>query len=469
MRATAVRLCGAIAITMLPLTVASAQGGTFSEAPSYRLDRADEDYSYLRPPGRRTDLWDPLKYLPLNESGSWYLSFGGEARLRYEYFKHPGWGDNPEDDGYLLQRYLLHSDLRMGKHLRLFGQIQSSLEDGREGGPRPSDEDLLDLHQAFLEVKLAPGTESSLALKSGRQELAYGSQRLISVREGPNVRRSFDGLRIVYRAADVQVDAFATKPAQTKRGAFDDGPDDSQALWGTYAVFPVPQLPGGNIDLYYLGFFRRSASFDQGSARETRHSVGTRLWRSALPLDYNFEVVYQWGSFGNGDIRAWTAASDTGYTLASLPLRPRLGLKADIASGDEDPADSKLQAFNPLFPKGAYFSEAALIGPVNFIDLNPCLDLNLNDHAVLSLNWDFFWRESTRDGLYNNAVTRVRSGRTSDARYIGSMPQAQLSWDLDRHLSFTAIYGHFFAGRFLKETGPGRDLDYVTSWLTYKF
>ena len=468
-RATAVRLCGAIAITMLPLTVASAQGGTFSEAPSYRLDRADEDYSYLRTPGRRTDLWDPLKYLPLNESGSWYLSFGGEARLRYEYFKHPGWGDSPEDDGYLLQRYLLHSDLRKGKHLRLFGQIQSSLEDGREGGARPSDEDVLDLHQAFLEVKLAPGTESSLALKSGRQELAYGSQRLISVREGPNVRRSFDGLRIVYRAADVQVDAFATKPAQTKRGAFDDGPDDSQALWGTYALFPVPQLPGGNIDLYYLGFFRRSASFDQGSARETRHSVGTRLWRSALPLDYNFEVVYQWGSFGNGDIRAWTAASDTGYTLASLPLRPRLGLKADIASGDEDPADSKLQAFNPLFPKGAYFSEAALIGPVNFIDLNPCLDLNLNDRAVLSLNWDFFWRESTRDGLYNNAVTLVRSGRTSEARYIGSMPQAQLSWDLDRHLSFTAIYGHFFAGRFLKETGPGRDLDYVTSWLTYKF
>lgn len=234
-------------------------------------------------------------------------------------------------------------------------------------------------------------------------------------------------------------------------------------------MFPVPQLPEGNIDLYYLGLFRRSASFDQGVARETRHSVGTRLWRSALPLDYNFELVYQWGSFGNGDIRAWTAASDTGYTFASLPLRPRLGLKADLASGDEDPADSKLQAFNPLFPKGAYFSEAALIGPVNFIDLNPCLDLNLTEHAVLSLNWDFFWRESTRDGLYNNAAALVRSGRTSDARYIGSMPQAQLSWDVDRHLSFTAIYGHFFAGPFLKETGPGKDLDYVTSWLTYKF
>ncbi|HLO26848.1 MAG TPA: alginate export family protein, partial [Geobacteraceae bacterium] len=178
---------------------------------------------------------------------------------------------------------------------------------------------------------------------------------------------------------------------------------------------------------------------------------------------------YQWGSFGNGAIRAWTVASDTGYTFVSLPLRPRVGLRADIASGDEDPANPDLQTFNPLFPKGAYFSEAGLIGPANFMDLNPCLDLHLTEHLTLIFDWDFFWRESTHDGLYNNAVALVRSGKTSDASYIGSMSQAQLFWDIDRHLSFVAIYGHFFAGRFLKESGPGEDVDYVTTWLTYKF
>lgn len=465
----AIWLFSVITVTIMPLTLASAQTGTDIQSPSYRLNRADEDYTYLCAPGHHTDFWDPIKCWPLNESGSWDLSFGGEARERYEYFNHPGWGDNPKNDGYFLQRYLLHGDLRMGEYARLFGQLQSSLEDGRTGGPRPSDEDELDLHQAFLEVKLALGTDSSLALRSGRQELAYGSQRLISVREGPNVRRSFDGFVIIYREDEVQINAFATKPVQTNRHVLDDGPDQSQALWGTYAVLPVSLLPKGNVDLYYIGLYRRNAIFDQGTARETRHSVGTRLWRSALPLDYNFEFVYQWGTFGNGDIRAWTAASDTGYSLASLPLRPRLGLKANIASGDEDSANPDLQAFNPLFPKGAYFSEAALIGPVNFIDLNPCLDLNLSDRVTLILNWDFFWRESTRDGLYNSAGTLVRSGRSSDAHYIGSMPQAQLSWDINRHLSFTAIYGHFFAGAFLKEAGPGKDVDYVTSWLAYKF
>jgi len=357
----------------------------------------------------------------------------------------------------------------MGEHARLFSQFQSSLENWRAGGPRPTDRDELDVHQAFLDLKLDLPDAAALTLRSGRQELAYGSQRIVSVREGPNVRQSFDGFRLMYGRGEVRIDGFAAKPAQTNRYAFDDGPDNTKALWGAYAVLPFPPLARGNLDLYYLGLYRGRAGFDQGAARETRHSVGARLWRTARPLDYNFEALYQWGSFGTGAIQAWTVASDTGYTLAAVPLTPRFGLRADIASGDEDPANHDLQTFNPLFPKGAYFSEAGLIGPANFIDLNPCIDLHPADRLTVIFDWDFFWRESTRDGLYNNATALVRSGKTSAARYIGSMSQGQLLWDIDRHLSFVAIYGHFFAGSFLKESGPGRDVDYLTTWLAYKF
>ncbi|GFE61854.1 alginate export family protein [Geobacter sp. AOG2] len=452
-----------------PVLSSAGSGKSPDGFQGYALNRADEDYGYLRDPALRADIWDPVKYIPLNRTGSWYLSLGGEARERYEYFNHPNWGKDPQDSGYFLQRYFLHGDLRMGENIRFFSQFQSSLENGRKGGPRPADRDELDLHQAFLDLKLNLTDAASLTLRSGRQELAYGSQRIISVREGPNVRQSFDGFRLMYRSGEVRIDGFAAKPVQTKRQVFDDGPDNTKALWGAYAVLPFPLLPGGNMDLYYMGVYRGKAGFDQGAARETRHSVGARLWRTAAPLDYNFEALYQWGSFGTGTIQAWTVASDTGYTVSSLPLRPRFGLRADIASGDDDPASHDLQTFNPLFPKGAYFSEAGLIGPANFIDLNPCIDLHPADHLTLIFDWDFFWRESTHDGLYNNAVALVRSGRTSDAGYIGSMSQGQLLWSIDRHLSFAVIYGHFFAGRFIKESGPGEDVDYLSTWLTYKF
>ena len=462
-------LLGFIIIILSAVRPALAEDAVPSAPPPYRLLRYDEDYSYLRNPANRSDFWDAVKFVPLNPQGDWNLSLGGEARERYEYFHNPSWGQPPNGNGYFLQRYLLHGDLWMGRHLRLFGQLQSSMEDGRRGGPRPTDEDELDLHQAFLDVKFNMGADGSIVLRSGRQELAYGSQRIISVREGPNVRQSFDGFRAIYSTGEVRIDGFATRPAETNRHIFDDGTDNNRGLWGIYSVFPLPVLPGGNMDLYYVGYYNRHGQFEQGTSRELRHSIGTRLWSTAMPLDYNIEFIYQWGSFGNGDIRAWTAASDTGYTVESLPMRPRFGLKANIASGDQNPNNPNLQSFNPLFPKGAYFSEDNLIGPVNFIDFNPSVDLHLANNLHLTVNCDFFWRESERDGIYNNAVVLVRSSKNSNARFIGSQPQAQLEWDIDRHATFILIYAHFIAGPFLRETGPAKDVDYITTWLAYKF
>jgi len=42
-------------------------------------------------------------------------------------------------------------------------------------------------------------------------------------------------------------------------------------------------------------------------------------------------------------------------------------------------------------------------------------------------------------------------------------------FDRDRHLSLTVNYAHFFSRSFLKDTGPAHDVDYSTTWLTYKF
>ena len=152
-----------------------------------------------------------------------------------------------------------------------------------------------------------------------------------------------------------------------------------------------------------------------------------------------------------------------------MPLQPRLGLKADIASGDHDPRRRGLQTFNALFPKGAYFNEASLIGPANFIDIHPSLTLHLSEQVQCTADWDFFWRYSVRDGIYGNAVNLVRSGQKSRARYIGSAATGEVEWEATRHVTLTASYTHFFAGPFLRQSGPGQGVDFVATWVTYKF
>src|SRR4051812_3391420 len=276
------------------------EGG--AKPPGYQKLRYDEDYLYLRNPANRSDIWDPIKYIPLNNAGDWYLSLGGEARERYEFYNNYRWNpESPDDDGYLLQRYLLHADLHLGQSLRVFGQIQSSLEDWRDGGPRGTDKDRLDVHQLFADVRLPVnfGDRDEFTLRVGRQEMAYGSQRLISVRESPNIRRAFDAVRILTRFGDWHVDAFLARPVEDDPGAFNDSGDDDTNFWGVYATHPLPLLEGAYVDVYYLGLDRPDATFVQGTADEQRHSVGGRLYGKRGGWDYNVEGVFQWGTFGS--------------------------------------------------------------------------------------------------------------------------------------------------------------------------
>jgi hypothetical protein len=405
----------------------------------------------------------------LTGTGDAYLTLGGELRERYEYLHNSQWGAGPQDrDGYLLQRYMLHGDLHLGNHVRFFGQLKSGLENGRTGGPRPTDEDRLDLHQAFVDVTGGIGDTFSITARVGRQELQYGTSRIISAREGPNVRQSFDGVKLILAARQWRVDGFLTRPVETDPGTFDDDRDHERAFWGVYATRPVAEIPDGHVDFYYLGLDRDGATFDQGTAHELRHSFGIRVFGKPRPWDYNYEALWQFGSFGDGRIQAWTAASDTGFTFP-FPLDPRLALKADIASGDRNPDGKTLQTFNALFPRGAYFSETALIGPANFMDLHPALEVNPADGLLVFADWDFFWRQSLDDGLYGVALNLVRSGKSSNERYIGSQPQIGLEWTLFRHFTIVVVYAHFFAGSFIDSTGPGKDVDYVTTWTTFKF
>ena len=132
-------------------------------------------------------------------------------------------------------------------------------------------------------------------------------------------------------------------------------------------------------------------------------------------------------------------------------------------------AGAGLQTFNALFPKGAYFNEASLIGPANFFDVHPSLTLQLTERVRLTLDWAFFWRYSLRDGIYGNAVNLVRSGQGSRARYVGSAPTVEAEWEADRHVTLTVDYTHFFAGPFLRQSGSGKEVDFVATWVTYRF
>ena len=437
---------------------------------TYTLLRQDENWSFLKDPSLRQDFWDPIKYIPLGAEG-WFLTIGGEAREAFEQVGNDNWGKQPYTNTFFLERYMLHTDWHLGKYVRAFVQLKSGLESFRTGGPRPIDEKKLDFEAAFVEVGATSG-DNWVVLQAGRQELNYGSGRLVSVREGPNVRQSFDGAKLKGKAGEWRVDLFATRPDIDKPGFFNNIPDHQTAFWGVYATRPLRRRV--SIDSYYLGLDRKAATFNRGTATENRETLGARLWRPPATKehdwDFDYEGVWQFGTFGTDGIRAWTFASDTGYSFPSAPLRPRISLKADISSGD-DPRHSSLGTFNPLFPIGNYFGVLADTGPgpVNFIDAHPRLQTWLPHGVSISTDVVVQWRESLHDGVYAVPGFLLAPAGDSRARFVGYRPGIEARWQIDRHAYLQADYGIFFAGDFLKQAAPGRNINYTELWAGYKF
>jgi hypothetical protein len=455
------RLC-ALAVVVLGASPVLAQ-------QSYQTLRYDEDWSFLRDATQKSDIFDPVKYVPLDASGDWVLSLAGDARTKYEYFSAPVFNQSPADsNGFLLQRYLLSADLHATPMFRAFVQLQSSLENFRAGGPRPSDLDQLDLHQAFVDFAAHPDASSSFTLRVGRQELAYGSQRLVSVRDSPNNRLAFDAARLLTHFADWQVDAWVSRPVDIRHDMFDDRSDDGPTFWGVYATRALGWVSGLRMDLYYLGIDRQDAEYARGTADESRHSLGIRLFGRQGGLDWNFELVGQVGSFGHDAIAAWTLASDTGWTFADAPAKPRAFLHADVASGDH--GSGSLGTFNPLFPRGAYFNEASLIGPQNLMDLQPGVELALAAPVSLSISCDFVWRESRNDGVYGTALNLQVPPGASDALYVGAFPTVSLRWQFGRHVTATLNYVAYDFGAFVHESRPDQQNgSYVSGVGSFRF
>lgn len=477
MRINALR-SGLSAFIPILLLAVGAQGQATSaqhlepRPPAFLSLRYDEDWSPLREPSRRTGPFDAAKYIPLGKHPGWYMSLGGEARIRFEGYRNASFGLGPQDDnGYWLQRYLLHADIHLGAHVRAFAQLQSAIEIGRNGGPRPTDENKLDVHQAFLDLSTS-AVGGGLTLRLGRQEIEFGSARLISASEALNVRRSFDGARLIYKRGSWTVNAIAVKLTAAKRGLFDDVPEPAQTFWGVGLIRPRPAARGG-WSLYYLGLDRKSARFDQGTGREVRQTIGSRFWGNRDNLDYNYELIGQWGSFAEGAnrgaIRAYAMATDTGHTFRSAPFTPRLGVRFAIASGDRDPGDRRLQSFNPLFPGTAYAGLIALIGPTNTIELAPALRFVIKERVTVTADSALYWRERLNDGIYGINVNLQRPSGPSRARHIGTLPALRSDWQINRYLNVTAIYSHLFPGRYLRESPPGRPVDYFSTWMTFRF
>ncbi|MDF2191541.1 alginate export family protein [Paraflavitalea sp. CAU 1676] len=430
--------------------------------------RYEEDYSSLQQDSS-SSWYASTKFKALSKNGSAYLSMGGDIRYQYQRFTNENWGESPKDnDGFILTRYLAHADFHAGEHFRTFVQLQSSFANGKVTPPSPVDENQLDLHQAFADIAFTNNKTQSLTLRMGRQELLYGSQRLVAVRDGPNNRQSFDAARLLYKRRTWNADIFYSRFVQSKKLIFDDGFTNNTRFWGAYLVKNrIPLI--NNVDIYYFGLLKKNAKFDDGAGKELRHSLGSRIWNNNKFWRYDIEGLYQFGAFAGKTISAWTFSVNTGYKFANTAMKPEAGIKTELISGDASYNDNKLQTFNPLFPRGGYFGLVSIIGPANLFDIHPSLSLDLARGLYFNMDYDIFWRYSLNDGIYGPNVALIYSGRESRQRSIGRQYSSHIEYIPNEFLYFRCEFTWFKASDFLQDVGTGKNILFAACTAQLKF
>src|SRR2546429_5533980 len=168
--------------------------------PGYKMLRFDEDYSYLINQSNRTDLFDPVKYIPLRRNDPlWYATIGGELRERYEGHYDPNFGIGGNgSDSYLLQRITLLTDVHLGERLRFFAEGISGIIEGESQPAPPVQNNPIDLQFAFVDVVPWLKDDERLTLRVGRFGMSFGAGWLVANRTGPYSSSRCDGFQALY-------------------------------------------------------------------------------------------------------------------------------------------------------------------------------------------------------------------------------------------------------------------------------
>lgn len=444
------------------------------EAPAFKMTRAAEDYSYLKNNENNLyekDAFDAIKYIPFTKSGDTYLTLGGQIRPRFEHYSNRFWLEEG-DQNFYSQRLALHSNLVFGKYVRLFGEAYHGYVSHEK---EFVEYDIFNIFQAFGEIKIPFEEKQQLSIRLGRQEMGLGATRLIGIREGPNIRRSYDMARVIFTKEQTKIQAFYGKEVRPLFEAFDntfslfDETATNPLLFGVYTQFPIKGLNGVN-ELYYLGFQAANSNFNDVNGDETRHSIGLRRFgQIGKHWQYNSEVIYQFGKIGTDDIRAFSIDTDWHFDLKETKLKWRPGLKLEYTSGDQTAGDGSVNSFNPMFVNPAFYSLAATVTPVNIMGIHPSVSFQPVKNLKLYTEWAVFWRASKNDALYRPTRFINRPANGIESRSIGHQFGGKIQYEINRHTSFDFDISYFIAGDFLEESGEAENILHLAPTLNFRF
>jgi hypothetical protein len=417
---------------------------------------------------RDRDFFDLLKRIPLGEN--FLFTTGGEWRVRYD--NEVNSRLSSKDNVYELTRTRVYGDLWFRDLFRIYGEFINAQSFEQDLLPLLTDQENPNFIDLFADAKLGTIRDRPLWLRGGRQELLYGSQRLVSPADWGNTRRTFQGGKLFWQNEKSSLDVFCVQPVVPSANSFSSVAWQQvfSGIWGTYR--PVR---GEIIDLYYLNLQDSTLIFaGQNGVRGAQNlsTVGSRWYGDKNNWLWDTEAMLQFGRYSNQGILANAYTMGGGYYFSKVRLNPTLWIYYDYASGDPDPGATGVHhTFNTLFPTGHYyFGMMDLVGRQNIHDVHADLSFFPIKWWTVWLQYHVLRLDSAKDALYSTVGIPERVDPTGKAGInVGEIFTVVNNFTLDLHQNVFVQYAHLYAGDFLIRTGKEGSADEVYLMYSYRW
>jgi hypothetical protein len=409
-----------------------------------------EDWDTMRAAGGAPSL----KAMPLG--AHLRLTLSTETRLRY---------DDGREGGQGMFRNVLGADLHAGDGLRLYGEVGSGhVTRNRDSAPASIENDN-SLQQLFIEARTG-GDAWFAGAMLGRQEFADGPRQLVSLGDGPNLHRTWNGVRLYAHGSRLRLGAFdlrATRPG--RRGFADEVVVHDEKLQGVNASVVLARDVRGE-DIYLDPFWIHSEL-----PGEHRNTFGARLWGQHGRLGFDATLVRQQGRQQQRDVDAWGFFAVQRIALGHGGWKPRATLHVDVASGARG-ANGDRAGFSPLYSSSNYLGEGRFLALSNLLLIAPGMAVSPLPSMQLSVEYGIARRLVEADAVYAGGMhscdrtDEVQGHRTGGLLRMGGTWTGK--WGNSTHVSLAAGYEHMDAGEVLRRAGhPASGAVYASASLRY--
>lgn len=464
------------------------QGNYRDQAPKHPHSRVgvfpwsffNVDWRFLDDPNNTdTDYADCLKRQRFCDDLCMFTT-GGELRGRYNYEvnsrllnvgKFAG-----RDNAYDLYRARVYADLYVTEKFRFYAEFMSAVSPNHTLPPLLIDRSPADFLNLFVDGQVGTYDDQPIWLRVGRQELLYGSERLISPLDWANTRRTFQGGKLFWQTQKDSLDLFCVQPVIPDNGRFDSVDNNVVFAGAWYTHRPKA---GEFIDAYYLMLDDANTAFDgrfEARGGKTVHTFGGRWCGDKDNWLWDVEAMVQCGEHVNQGLFANSYTAGAGYHFKDCEMTPIVWFYYDHASGTPNPGEGTLnQTFSQLFPFGHYYlGFIDIVGRRNINDVSAYLTFYPNKWIVTQFQCHNFWLDSAKDALYAANGLPVRQDKTGAAgNYVGTEFDFLVNFHLDAHNDLLISYSYMAAGRFIidtaKTTGGKQDPQALYCQYSYRW